>query len=500
MTLEELKALYAEKGATTPREEETEQGTKYYTDAVQYGDGWTAFENDNKKIIDYIGSGMDATPVYDEAPKTLGGFSKQEGDYIYNYDPEGKFLGRTKWNESDLKRIIKDLGPLAMAALTFGGGAGFANLGNTLFGLEGAAAGAAGGALAGGVNAYGNDQDILKGALLGGVSGAGSVKLNDILGADTLSGKLKDVTVGDATKAISFAQNPTLAGAANIASPYIPNVSVGDGALSLNDVLKGVGTAKALGSGDYNQIFKALTGMAKDSGSLKSSLAGFDANPDDFIEGYFQPGGEGYNALMAGDTTVLEDPQNLDAFLRSIFPYAADGGTSVFKQAEDIPEMETVAKRPKSLMDILGTPDILQTVAEDVPEVTITGDRPKSELNSLRTKEIKSDIPDELTVDDIDKLNLDTKIDDILQTVTPGGTKTVVPTKTTVTTPGTKTTEQTLANLGLNAPMPSQDPYANIKLMEELFGGDTAYKLRSLGAPKNLASADLDALARLLRG
>jgi hypothetical protein len=57
-----------------------------------------------------------------------------------------------------------------------------------------------------------------------------------------------------------------------------------------------------------------------------------------------------------------------------------------------------------------------------------------------------------------------------------------------------------LANLGLNAPMPSQDPYANIKLMEELFGGDTAYKLRSLGAPKNLASADLDALARLLRG
>ena len=57
-----------------------------------------------------------------------------------------------------------------------------------------------------------------------------------------------------------------------------------------------------------------------------------------------------------------------------------------------------------------------------------------------------------------------------------------------------------MANLGLNAPMPSQDPYANIKLMEELFGGDTAYKLRALGAPKNLASADIDALARMLRG
>jgi hypothetical protein len=36
--------------------------------------------------------------------------------------------------------------------------------------------------------------------------------------------------------------------------------------------------------------------------------------------------------------------------------------------------------------------------------------------------------------------------------------------------------------------------------MEDLFGGDIAYKLRALGVPKNLASADLDALAKLLRG
>jgi hypothetical protein len=111
-------------------------------------------------------------------------------------------------------------------------------------------------------------------------------------------------------------------------------------------------------------------------------------------------------------------------------------------------------------------------------------------------------------VDDIDKLFPDIDFNDILQTViaddtktvTPGGTTTVVPGGTKTTTPGTTTTEQALTNLGLNAPMPSQDPYANIKLMEELFGGDTAYKLRSLGAPKNLASADIDALARMLRG
>jgi hypothetical protein len=403
-----------------------------------------------------------------------------------------------------------------MAAMTMGGGN--ALLGNALFGLEGAAAAGAGGALAGGANAYGNDSNILKGALLGGVSGAGSAKLTDILGADALGGKFKDATLGDVTKAINFAKNPTLEGAVGIASPYVPNVGLGDSGVSLNDIFKGVGTAKALGSGDYGQIFKAITGMAGNPNkNLKSSFSGFDANPDDFIEGYFQPGGEGYNALMAGDTTVLEDPQNLDAFLRSLSPYATDGGKSIFAQAEDIPEMETVAKRPKSLADIFGSPDILQTVKSnepnigEQPEMVITDKRPENTLNSLRTKEIKSDIPDEITPDQIDKLFPDLNINDILQTVpetkTVAPTTTVTPTKTVIpatvtpktTVPGTTTTEQALINLGLNAPMPSQDPYANIKLMEELFGGDTAYKLRALGAPKNQASTDMDALARLLR-
>jgi hypothetical protein len=177
----------------------------------------------------------------------------------------------------------------------------------------------------------------------------------------------------------------------------------------------------------------------------------------------------------------------------------------VFKQQDDAPELKTVSNRPiTSIESILGNPDILQEVPRNVTlpdnpeELVITGDREKPYVPSIRTKDIVSDIPDEITADQIDKFKFDTKIDDILQAVTPAPKTTVTPTKTT--TPGTQTTQQSLANLGLNAPMPSQDPYANIKLMEELFGGDTAYKLRALGAPKNLASADLDALARLLRG
>jgi hypothetical protein len=447
MTLEELKALYKEKGATTRREEETEAGTKYYDEATQLGDGWTAWENQPTEIIDYIGQGMDATPVYKEVDPAnkLGGFSKREGDYITDYDLNGKAVARRKIETNDLKQIWNDLGPIIMGAMTMGGGAGL--LGNSLFGLTGTAAAGAGGALAGGFNAAMTDQDILKGALKGGAGSAGALKLGDT-----------GFTLGDATKAINFAQNPTLAGVANIASPYLPNVSLGEGALSLNDVLKGVGTAKDLSSGDYSKIFKAITGMANDQGkSLKSSFGSDENFSADLIPGYFNKSGQ--------EMTVTEDPENLDAFLESLSQYSA----------------------PSS--------------GEGLDEVVITGDRPKQELNSLRTKEIKSSIPDEITPDQIDRLFPDIDFNDLLQTVIAEKPKAAAPTATAKqSTPSKTSTDQALANLGLNAEEASQDPYADIKLMEELFGGDTAYKLRSLGASKNLASADLNALAKLLRG
>lgn len=491
MTLEELKALYAEKGATEQRTTTTEQGDQIDYIPVQLGDGWTAYEN-QPQIIGYQGDGMDAQPIYgtvDDADK-LGGFARSEGDKNYFYDTSGKLVHvekqATDWDY---------LGPIIMGAMTMGGGAGA--LGSYLFPSLGATAAAgAGGALAGGFNAAMTDQDILKGALKGGAGSAGSLQLGDT-----------GFTLGDATKAINFAQNPSLAGAANLFAPSVGGTQIGDTGISLNDVLKGVGTTQALRSGNDQQIFNAITGLVKDQGgSLKSSLAGFDANPNDFIEGYFKPGGEGYIDLNGQEMTVRENPENLDAFLRELSPYAVDGGTSVFAQDEDIPEFETVDKRPiTSLADILGTPDILQTVEVDVPELTITDERPTTDTSVLRTKDIISDIKDDEEIK-IDDLFPDIDFNDIIQTVIadgtktvkPGGTKTVIPTKTV--TPGTTTTQQALSNLGLNAPMPSQDPYANIKLMEELFGGDTAYKLRALGAPKNLASADIDALARMLRG
>jgi hypothetical protein len=542
-TLAELKAMYEQLGSTQARENYTEQGTNIDYIPVQYGGGWTAWDKAPVQIGTQ-GDGMDAQPIFSDK-KELGGFSKQEGDWVTAYDLNGNVVNRQKWNENMLKSTIKDLGPMALMALTAGGGAGLTSLGE-LFGLTGTTAATAGGALAGGVNAWGNDQNVLKGALLGGVSGAGSAKLGDILGSDVLGETFKDATVGDATKAINFAQNPTLSGAVNLASPYIPNVSLGDGAISLKDVVKGVGTAQDLSSGNYSKIFKAITGMAGDQGkSLKSSLSGFDTNPDDFIEGYFQPGGEGYIDPNREEMTVREEPENIDALLRSLSPYATDDGKSIFTQTEEIPEMETVAKRPTSLVDLLGTPDILEEVPQDEPYIP-----------SLRTKEIKSDIPDEITSDQIDTLFPNLDINDILQLVTDdtkkndevtecapgfhddgtglcvaddddvkedgcpegyildlatnqcvkvGDTKVTVPPKTVVTpktTTTTKTTEDLMASLGLGKQAPSQDPYANIKSMEDLFSGDIGYKLRALGVnpSQKTASTDMDELVKLLRG
>ena len=526
ITLEELKKMYAEKGATTQRI--TQSGDA--GDVIDYltndlGQGFTARED--QPIIGYEGQGMDATPIYGD--KVLSGFMQAKDGMDYFYDPEGVFQGSRKSQEAD--SFWDTFGPMIIGAMTMGGGT--AALGGYLFpSLSATAAAGAGGALLGGANAAFTDQDILKGALLGGASSAGALQLGDT-----------GFTLGDATKAINFAQNPTLAGAANLASPYVTtNFDIGDTGFTTNDLLKGVNTVQALGSGDNRRIFDTITGLARGtdfSGLTASEQAERDANRETARLNKIET-----DRLNRIESAVLNQPASDDGSTQGIvdlisemYPAAnvkgmSQGDLAKFLEAnineiQGSADLETLLKgagqttadegtvtvtgdRPTGLGDFMvPTTDTSKgtVIPVDNPEeLVITGDRPAPYVSSLRTKEIKSDIPDELTVDDIDKLFPDIDFNDILQTVvadgtktvTPGGTKTVVPTKTT--TPGTKTTEQSLTDLGLNAPMPSQDPYANIKLMEELFGGDTAYKLRALGAPKNLASADIDALARMLRG
>ena len=558
-TLAELKAMYNQLGASEERHTGGESGDTIDTIPIQYGQGWTAWDK-APAIVGYRegsggGEGGDQpVPIYDDK-KQLGGFAKQEGDYITSYDLDGNVVKREKMDHDNfLKTMIKDLGPLAMAAMTMGGGAGL--LGNSLFGLTGAGASAAGGALAGSLNAYGNDNNIFKGALTGALSGAGSAKLGDILGSDVLGETFKDAKVGDVTKAINFAKNPTLEGAANIASPYMPNVSLGDGAVSLNDVLKGVSTAQALGSGDYGRIFNAITGVAKGGNTMglssdeqdqitqnretkrlnriEDAVLNQPASDDGTTQGILDLINEMYPAaevkgmsqadlakFLEANMGEIQGSADLETLLKGEGKKTADEGTvNITGNKEVGTDLSLPTTKTKSIGD-QGTIVVTGDRPKNLGETVITGDRPKGDVTlpdnleemditdkkdepyvpSLRTKEIKSDIPDEITPADITKLFPDLKIDDILQllTTTTPATK-VTPTK--VTTPTTtKKSDPLLSVLGLDqgqAP-PSQDPYAHIKSMEDLFGGDIAYKLRALGVPASLASSDIDALTRLLR-
>ena len=526
-TLAELKAMYDQLGATQARENMTEQGTSVDYIPVQYGGGWSAWEKAPVQI-GQIGDGMDAQPIFSDK-KELGGFSKQEGDYINTYDLSGKLIDRYKWNENMLKSTIKDLGPIALAAVATPGAAEF--LGSSLFGLSGTAAAGAGGALAGGVNAYGNDQDILKGALLGGVTGAGSAKLGDILGTDNVGKTLGNATVGDVTKAINFAQNPTLAGAANLASKFdVPtNFNIGDTGLTTSDILKGVNTAQALGSGNYKQVFDAITGLAKGT-----NVGGLTADEQAQLEANRET-----KRLAKIEDAVLNQPASDDAttqgildLINEMYPAAEVKGMSQADLAKFLEanmdemqgsaDLETLLKGAGKATTDEGTVNVtgnreagtdfnlpttqttkgVVTNPDNPDEIVITDKKDDTYVPSIRTKDIVSSIPNEIiTPADITKLFPDLKIEDILKLVTSTTPATKVTTPgSTATTSTPKTTQQLMANLGLGEQSPSQDPYANIKLMEELFGGDTAYKLRSLGAPKNLASADIDALAKLLRG
>ena len=545
ITLEELKKMYAEKGGTTQRI--TQSGDA--GDVIDYlsndlGEGFSARED--QPIIGYEGQGMDATPIYGD--KVLSGFMQAKDGMDYFYDPEGVFQGSQKSQEAD--SFWDTFGPLIMGAVTMGGGGAF--LGNSLFGLTGTAAAGAGGALAGGVNAALTDQNILTGALKGGVGGAGAMELGNT-----------GFTLGDVNKAINFAKDPSLTGAVNLASPYVTtNFDIGDTGFTTNDLLKGINTVQALGSGDDKRIFDTITGLAKGTdfsgltateqaernanretarlNRIEDAVLNQPASDDGSTEGIVNLINEMYPAadikgMSQGDLAKfleanIDDIQGsaeLETLLRGQGQATADEGTvnitgdrptglgDFMVPTSNIGDQGEVVitgnKNGTSLDDFIKLNDVAGDTSNNYADDTVfvTANKDGDYVSNLRTKEIKSDIPDELTVDDIDKLFPDINVNDILQTVTvPGGTKTVTPTKTVVpatvtpktTVPGTKTTEQSLSNLGLNAPMPSQDPYANIKLMEELFGGDTAYKLRALGAPKNLASADIDALARMLRG
>jgi hypothetical protein len=228
--------------------------------------------------------------------------------------------------------------------------------------------------------------------------------------------------------------------------------------------------------------------------------------PADNIKGMSQ--GD-LSKFLEANMDEIQGSAELETLLKGAGEKTTDNGTvNVTGKREDGTDVNTpVTKSIGDQGNIVVTGDrptkSVVTSPDNPDEVVITDKRDEPYVPSIRTKEITSSITDTLTPDDITKLFPDLKVDDILQLLTPTVTKVTPPgTKTpTKTTTATKKVDPLLEILGLESGQatPSQDPYAHIKSMEELFGGDIAYKLRSLGMPANLASADIDALTRLLR-
>ena len=241
----------------------------------------------------------------------------------------------------------------------------------------------------------------------------------------------------------------------------------------ITDILGKTGTdiaSKAAGSFVSNEgkfdleKFLLSQGLNYGKNALTSSLDGFKMNPDDFTEGYFLPGGEGYIDPMSRTEGVTGSgyyDEITGRYIKDDFgglqnPLGADTGN-----LDPNSKWEYSLTRPGVWANDKGEEIDLSYLPNS--EKTMTGAEIMEKAGAM-----------------------------------PNSTKTTSTSKTATTPATPATTSQTFGG-SQQAQLPSQDPTADIKLMEELFGGDTAYKLRALGASKNQASTDMDALARLLR-
>lgn len=292
------------------------------------------------------------------------------------------------------------------------------------------------------------------------------------------------------------------------------------GGIDLKDISKGVGAIKAIESGDPTAILRAASGyMGGSSDGPKS---------EDFIQGYFQPGGEGYIAPaeeqaasepvvapVSEPITVEQEPANVEEFIKSLEQYVAPEPIAMPSPDEDFvptlptpepapaPEPITVKQEPANVDELItqleqykapepeptipdyiapvdevvNIPDYIAPVdAEEVPELVMTGERPSApnpEFESVFDPTFGGELP----------------LPELPTTPTTPATapKVPTPTKTPIKTPTTPAPTASAASSGMDLAglmallggqqqpvqqAPMQDPYAHIKLMEDLFGSN----------------------------
>jgi hypothetical protein len=303
------------------------------------------------------------------------------------------------------------------------------------------------------------DQDILKGALLGGASGAGAMKLGDT-----------GLTLGNVTNAAKAIQNKDALGLLSSGSGLIDASGFDLNGMSAADIAKYAGLAKGLTSGGAGTI-NALASLSKDSNfnNLMSSLGDGQINSNDFTEGYFLPGGEGYIDPMLKTEGVTGSGYYDEITGRYI--------------KDDLGGLTNPLGRETGNLD----PNSKWEYSLTRPGVWVNDKGEEIDLSYLPNTE---------------KVMTGREIMEKAGAL-PGGIKTTTGKSGTDTSTKTATpTTSQQSGGGQQAQLPSEDPYADIKLMEQLFGGNIDYKLRSLGADtqKKPASNSMDALAKLLRG
>jgi hypothetical protein len=195
---------------------------------------------------------------------------------------------------------------VALSALTAGVGSAFggaSGLGQSLYGLSGTAGQIAGGATLGAGRAAISGGDIFKGALTGGIGGAGNLGIGDtgftVGQAMTAVNALKAAEKGDWMNAITGAASLSGAG----------STQIGDTGYTLGDLAKNAKLAQSILSskGNLQSVLSAITSVAgpanKDIIQSLTDAGMSGPQAKDFIEGYFAPGGEGYVAPSTDDTT-----------------------------------------------------------------------------------------------------------------------------------------------------------------------------------------------------
>jgi hypothetical protein len=294
---------------------------------------------------------------------------------------------------------------------------------------------------------------------------------------------------------------------------------VGDiGGVNIKDIIKGIGAAKALQSGDPLAILRAASGYMGGTGQ--------GPDPKDFIEGYFQPGGEGYIDPNKEEQTVNQNPDASSELLRMLNPYLSEEQPGERRlpaeQPSSITEEEiTPNALPFDTTNIMPTLPTLPTLPEEVPELVTTGGRDRDfdieEINPNLPTEVpgfdETDIPElvmkdtrpsrDFDIEEInpnlptevpgfDEYNRDFDIEEIdpnLPTEVPGITTPTSPRVTTKTPtkvptkPAAPATPAATSGMDLSSLLAllaasqqpqqqasMQDPYAHIKLMEDLFG------------------------------